>query len=55
MPSNISKNLIYILEFQTQHHPPTNLSPITILSKIQRQTIDYKINISAPINKNTTQ
>lgn len=30
----ISKNLMYILEFQTQRHSPINLSPLAIPSEI---------------------
>lgn len=32
---NIASNLMYTLEFQTQHHYPINLSPIAVMSKFK--------------------
>jgi len=42
MPFNNVDNLIYTLDFETQHIYPDNLPLITIPSKNQTYAIDYK-------------
>ncbi len=32
MPLNNADNLMYTLEFQSQHHSPTNLSAVAVMS-----------------------